>query len=413
MHRASRSADPQVSRSVRSAARLTLEQAANAIYVDFECLKGRPPDRPQPKLLGVLLGADGEQIQQLVLDDRLAPVARVNRRTEVIPVSDAVGAIVAAASVDDRPIIGWSFFDRERMIDARPDLASDIRARYVNAIQIARPWRQNIYPEFKIERDDDFAPKHTLDKYARLAGYPGAKALVDATPAKWIRDVLKQLESASTRARKSAAHNNRRQPVLAERSKTTWRRLLKYNRHDLLALRHIVLRATREAALWRAYERTRFCVDDGHRRICFMAGSRNRSFDALLVRHHARRWAFITAWNPGSINLPREQNDARQAQLRHAVAEYESLPGEGIGPAEAIGNEPRWPPEESLLVLNISRGKAASLGRRFGQFAIVVGRRGEKSELLPTGSATTSTPLAARATGSGDRPGPSSIAYRS
>lgn len=48
---------------------------------------------------------------------------------------------------------------------------------------------------------------------------------------------------------------------------------------------------------------------------------------------------------------------------------------------EGIGEGASWPPERSLLILNISRGKAISLGQRFGQLAIVVGRRGEASRL--------------------------------
>ena len=225
-----------------------------------------------------------------------------------------------------------------------------------------------IYPGFHIARDDDFAPKHTLDKYARLARYPHAKALVGATPAKWIRRVLQQLQSRGGRWQ------------LTKQAKRDWDHLLEYNRHDLLALRHIVLRATRETEAWRAYEKTRFCVDDGPRRICFMAGSQNRKLEALLARHNARSWAFITAWNPRSDERSREQNDAQQAELRQAVSAYEVLPGEGVG------QDPSWTPEESLLILNISRRKAQTLGRRFGQLAIVVGRRGEKSELLPVGA---------------------------
>ena len=57
-------------------------------------------------------------------------------------------------------------------------------------MQTARPWRQAIFPSVRITRDDDFAPKHTLDKYAALAGYPDASRLLKAEPAKWIRRML-------------------------------------------------------------------------------------------------------------------------------------------------------------------------------------------------------------------------------
>ena len=195
-------------------------------------------------------------------------------------------------------------------------------------------------------------------------------ALEDATPARWIRHTLRQLEANDGRYRRTTPE-----------AKRDWHQVLDYNRHDLLALRQIVSTATRELGLWRAYERTRFCVQDGSKRICFMAGSRNRRLDALLARHDATRWAFITAWNPGSRTLSKPENARRHAELRAAVTEagLEALDGEGVG------EDPSWLPEESLLILDISRGKAISLGQRFGQLAIVVGRRGQASALVPVG----------------------------
>jgi hypothetical protein len=349
---------------------MTNIEAQHTIYVDFECLKGSRGQRPHPMLLGILIGVDGECLEQIILDERLHPLHAARReRTRFAQLTESIETLVRMATSGGLKLAGWSFFDRDRMIDARPDLEGDINACYVNAIQIARPWRQRIYPAFKIEREDQFAAKHTLDKYARLAGYPDAPALQGAEPARWIRHLLDQLEAKQGRYRSTTPETRR-----------DWRRLLDYNRHDLLALRHIVLKATRETEAWRAYEKTRFCVDDGPRRVCFMAGSANKKLDALLERHRAKSWAFITAWNPGSIELTREENAARQAELRNAVAAYTVLRGEGIG------EDPGWTPEESLLILNISRGKAVSLGRRFGQLAIVVGRRGEKSELVHSGT---------------------------
>ena len=46
------------------------EQAAWAICIDFECLKTVPR---HPALLGVLIGAQGETIEQLIVDETLAP----------------------------------------------------------------------------------------------------------------------------------------------------------------------------------------------------------------------------------------------------------------------------------------------------------------------------------------------------
>ena len=351
----------------------TFADVERAIFVDFECLLVGPERRPDPALLGVLFGSDDEQLEQVITDERLAP-ARVARRerTPVASASDAVGEIVAMAQVDGLRIAGWSFFDRERMIEARPDLAEAITARYVNALQVARPWRMKLHPDVRIEREDAYAARHTLDKYASLAGYPRARALIDATPARWIRHTIGQLEA-----------NGGRYRHVTRSTKRDWYRLLEYNRHDLLALRHILLRASRELDAWRAYERTRFCVQDGAREVCFMAGSRNARLESLLRRHGARRWAFITAWNPASRVLSREENERRQAELWRIIQgnRYTTLEGSGAGP------DPSREPEESLMVLGIGRGAAVRLAKRFGQLAIVAGERGSPPQLVSTSHA--------------------------
>jgi hypothetical protein len=342
----------------------------NAIYIDIESLRTDPP---HCALVGVLTGTDGEDLEQLIVDPRLAPARVAKRdRLRVANWPDAVKEIVTRAVSGDLRIVGWSNFDRDRMAETRPDLEDEIHARYVNALEIARPWRQKVHPGFKVERADRFAPKHTLDKYARLAGYKDVWALEDAAAATWIRHTLRQLEANEGRYRR-----------ITPEAKRDWHKLLAYNRHDLLALRYIVLAATRELTLWRAYERTRFCVQDRTKRICFMAGSQNRRLDALLTRHGATRWAFITAWNPGSRPLAKSENARRDAELRAAVTDagLEALDGVGVGEDPSL---PPRSPEQSLLILNITRGKAISLGRRFGQLAIVVGRRGEASTVVPT-----------------------------
>ena len=348
---------------------MTFAEAQDAIYVDFECLATKPP---HPALLGVLVGFRDEHFEQIITDDRLAPARVASTTLQVATAFVAAGEVVDRANAENRRIVGWSLFDRDRLIEASPALKADINARYVNALQIARPWRARLHPKVAMEREDRFAPRHTLDKYADLAGYPDAARLRDAAPADWIRHTLRQLESTKGRYRRTT-----------KETKRDWHTLLEYNRHDCLALRHIVLRATRELECWRAYETTRFCVEDGARRVCFMAGSRSSKLDALLRRHGADHWAFLTAWNPGSVSLPRNANDTRQRELENQLAAdgYTLLRGKGVG------KDPEWPAEDSVLVLGIPRRQAVTMGRRFGQLAIVAGRRGSPPRLVPCGTA--------------------------
>src|SRR4051794_30904000 len=350
---------------------MTLAEAHRAIYIDFECLIGKGPVPPKPALLGVVVGdGDTPSLEQVILDERLAP-AKVARKTNRVALpSTEVENLLARAAAEGRTIVGWSLFDRDRLKDALPDRAKEIDARYVNALKIARPWRAAIYPTFPIERADEHAPKHTLDKYATLARYP--RALKKGDAAKRIRYVQNALKK-----------NDGRYSQMTQKAKREWHALLEYNQHDCLALRHIVLKATRDLECWRAYQRTRFCVDEGSRRICFMAGSTSAKLDAVLRRHQATRWAFLTAWNPASVALSQSENDARQRELIAILdrEQYRWLAGEGIG------EDPAWTPEKSLFILDISRGKAVALGRQFGQLAVVVGRRGEPALLVSCASA--------------------------
>jgi hypothetical protein len=50
----------------------------------------------------------------------------------------------------------------------------------------------------------------------------------------------------------------------------------------------------------------------------------------------------------------------------------------GVG----VPASPEWTPEQSFLVFDLSEGGARRLGARFGQYAVVAGRRGGKARLL-------------------------------
>ena len=99
--------------------------------------------------------------------------------------------------------------------------------------------------------------------------------------------------------------------------------------------------ATRELALWRAYERAVFRVFDEGRPITFRIGRTSARLDRLMERHAATRWAHITAWNPSSIPLPKAENERRQRRLVAALkrAGYTALEGDGADP------KGRWTPQ--------------------------------------------------------------------
>jgi hypothetical protein len=107
-------------------------------------------------------------------------------------------------------------------------------------------------------------------------------------------------------------------------------------------------------------------------------GERNGLLDRILKEHGAETWVFVTAFNPLSRLLSAAENRARQEELRGELEARGLTRFDGYG----IGDNRRWPPEESYLVLGLSRDEARSLGRRHEQYAVVFGHRHQAAELL-------------------------------
>ena len=131
-------------------------------------------------------------------------------------------------------------------------------------------------------------------------------------------------------------------------------------------------------ALTAAYRRTRFCVDTEQVRLVIRVGEVCPALDALLRATGCRTWAYITAFNPGSVPSGKSENDARQRELEDTVRRL----GHPVLYGEGIGDDGMWPPEPSMLVLGIEREAAVELGRRFDQRAIVCGKHGGLAALV-------------------------------
>jgi Protein of unknown function (DUF3293) len=129
--------------------------------------------------------------------------------------------------------------------------------------------------------------------------------------------------------------------------------------------------------VFEAYRKTRYEVQTPGGKVVLRHGERSPELDRLLDAPFPG-WAFITAWNPGSNpRLSIDENRRRQQELEAALSpRYRTFPGKGVG------DDGRWPPEESVLVLGISRDEALRFGRQFGQLAILAGSRGEPAEVV-------------------------------
>ena len=130
--------------------------------------------------------------------------------------------------------------------------------------------------------------------------------------------------------------------------------------------------------LFAAYHRTTYSAETPQGRIQLRVLQPNADLAQLLKSYGATTWAYVTAFNPGSQTLEKDENRRRQEQLEEAMRREELPFLRGAG----IGDDPQWPPEESVLVLNITRSRACELAREFGQNAILAGGDDGVAELI-------------------------------
>lgn len=137
-------------------------------------------------------------------------------------------------------------------------------------------------------------------------------------------------------------------------------------------------RSEADARRHAAYRATAFRVEAPGGSFDIRVGRRCPALDALLDRAGARCWAYVTAHNPDGRLRDAAANAADEQRLADRVREagFTAIPGRGIGADGA------WPPEASLLILDIARSDAIALGAEFRQEAIVAGVRGEPAALV-------------------------------
>ena len=126
--------------------------------------------------------------------------------------------------------------------------------------------------------------------------------------------------------------------------------------------------------LFRAYTETDFNVFNPT--ITINIGENSDLLNNLLLKHRVEEWAYITPFNPYSKELSEEQNEQRYKELKNKIVNYKYFEGEGVG------KDPSWKPENSFLILGISKENAIEIGNHFEQNAIVYGAINQLPELL-------------------------------
>jgi hypothetical protein len=106
-------------------------------------------------------------------------------------------------------------------------------------------------------------------------------------------------------------------------------------------------------------------------------GVPNPALERWLDDRQHTTFAFITAWNPGSVLLPAGENEKRLARLAADLRLVCPVLLEGWG----RGDSGLWPAEASLAAIGISPEAAIRFGRRYGQNAVVWWEKGGLPEL--------------------------------
>ena len=130
--------------------------------------------------------------------------------------------------------------------------------------------------------------------------------------------------------------------------------------------------------LLQAYRRTTYVARTEDGIIRLRIGRRSLPLDRVMLRRGATSWAFITAYNPVSIPQSLEANKLAQGKLRRAIRRR----GLTFWVGEGVGDDRRWPPEPSFLILDIEEERARAIGRKFGQLAVLVGRKRAPARLV-------------------------------
>ena len=106
-------------------------------------------------------------------------------------------------------------------------------------------------------------------------------------------------------------------------------------------------------------------------------GAMNPALSAWLDGAGVDRFAYLTAYNPGSVVLPEAANRRRNALLRARL----NAAGAAVYPGAGVGADGVWPPEPSFLATGLGAEAAVDLARVFEQHALVYWQRPGPPEL--------------------------------
>lgn len=101
-------------------------------------------------------------------------------------------------------------------------------------------------------------------------------------------------------------------------------------------------------------------------------------FNLWCKRNNIKSWAFITAYNPFSKELTKNENIILNSQLKETIIKSGYIFNYGNG----VPDNKNWDSEESFFIHNITLHKAKEIGISFKQNAIIFGEINNLQKLI-------------------------------
>tara|TARA_B100000315_G_C14281488_1_gene453249 strand:- start:55 stop:513 length:459 start_codon:yes stop_codon:yes gene_type:complete len=130
-------------------------------------------------------------------------------------------------------------------------------------------------------------------------------------------------------------------------------------------------------SLIEAYRNTTFRIELPEGEVSLRPDSPCRELNRFLAKNRWDHAAVITAFNPGSIERTREENDRANHELEMRISDDGHRFFRGVGE----GNDADWHPEDSYLVCGIALKPALKLAEAFGQYAIAFHTLGQETSI--------------------------------
>ena len=225
---------------------LTVAQADNAIYFDFEGAKDQ-----RPVLLGAIYaeGVKSPNQDRLVMrhdfvDRFFAPLLDAVRLeapsiyrydTSCRSLTQAYADLVGRARAQDRLMVSWSRHELTMSLEAGlpRNLLNSFVERFRDGKATAKRWRTLTQPDVSFERDHR-GRIHTLTRYAELTGFPVPVKYLGGTVGRTIKRVRSGLERVGE-------WNG-----LTSSQQDAWCDVVGHNFYDCAGLRHVVRTAAED-----------------------------------------------------------------------------------------------------------------------------------------------------------------------